>query len=240
MPLPEVTDAEMENSTRYLPVDPKRPSFFGLQLRTCTLTLAVLAQWTYVASQETMSIFFRDLLTPSLNAPPGKSPSNIMRSQMQVSSTIGSPGLDATDWLLIAHTAFAVSRFLAAYLAYLSTTHSKVPQPRTILSLCAGCSVASGVLVSALRPQNPDLLVIPVMLFFFFEGPIWPLIYTLGLRGQGKRTKRAAAFITMGASGPAFWPFVGKLAYFITPLLIHCRDSEMHSSPTPLWRTDSW
>ncbi|KAI1167598.1 major facilitator superfamily domain-containing protein [Nemania serpens] len=208
MPLPEVTDAEMENSTRYLPVDPKKSSFFGFQLRTCTLTLAVLAQWTYVASQETMSIFFRDLLTPMLNAPPRMGPSNIMRSQMQVSGTLDSPGLDATDYLLIAHTAFAVSRFLAAFLAYLSSTHSKVPRPRTILSICAGCSVASGVLVSALRPKNPDLLVIPVMLFFFFEGPIWPLIYALGLRGQGKRTKRAAAFITMGASGPAFWPFV--------------------------------
>ncbi|KAI1116324.1 major facilitator superfamily domain-containing protein [Nemania sp. NC0429] len=207
MPLPEVTDAEMENSTRYLPVDPKKASFFGLQLRTCTLALAVLAQWAYVASQETMSIFFRNILTPQLNAPPRTGPSSVMRSQAKVSDA-DSPGLDSTDYLLIAHTAFAVSRFLAAFLAYLSTTHSKVPQPRTILSLCAGLSVASGVLVSALRPRNPDLLVIPVMLFFFFEGPIWPLIYTLGLRGQGKRTKRAAAFITMGASGPAFWPFV--------------------------------
>lgn len=239
MPLPEVTDAEMENSTRYLPVDPKKSSFFGFQLRTCTLTLAVLAQWTYVASQETMSIFFRDLLTPMLNAPPRMGPSNIMRSQMQVSGTLDSPGLDATDYLLIAHTAFAVSRFLAAFLAYLSSTHSKVPRPRTILSICAGCSVASGVLVSALRPKNPDLLVIPVMLFFFFEGPIWPLIYALGLRGQGKRTKRAAAFITMGASGPAFWPFVGKLTSFITPLQIHCRDSEVYPPPVPLRRADS-
>lgn len=37
---------------------------------------------------------------------------------------------------------------------------------------------------------------------------MWPLIFALGLRGQGKRTKRAAAWITVGASGPAFWPFV--------------------------------
>lgn len=45
MPLPEVTDAEMENSTRYLPVDPKKRSFFGFQLRTWSLALAVMAQW---------------------------------------------------------------------------------------------------------------------------------------------------------------------------------------------------
>ncbi|KAI8624836.1 fucose permease [Xylariaceae sp. FL1651] len=197
MPLPEVTDAEMENSTRYLPVDPKKRSFFGLQLRTWSLSLAVVAQWTYVAGQETMSIFFRNILTPPVDTTQDKS-----------SETTLGLNLTITDYLLIAHTAFALSRFLAAYLAYLSPTHPKVPQPRTILNICTGFSILSGVLVSALRPKNPNILVIPVMLFFFFEGPMWPLIYTLGLRGQGKRTKRAAAYITMGGSGPAFWPFV--------------------------------
>ncbi|KAI0551651.1 major facilitator superfamily domain-containing protein [Xylaria curta] len=204
MPLPEVTDAEMENSTRYLPVDPKKRSFFGYQLRTWSLVLAVMAQWFYVASQETMSVFFRSILLPSLDSPT-VSPTNMVRD---TSSGQEGLSLSTNDYLLIAHTAFALSRFSAAYLAYLSPTHPKVPQPRTILNLCAGFSIISGVLVAALRPSNPNLLVIPVVLFFFFEGPMWPLIYTLGLRGQGKRTKRAAAFITMGASGPAFWPFV--------------------------------
>lgn len=37
---------------------------------------------------------------------------------------------------------------------------------------------------------------------------MWPLIFAMGLRGQGRRTKRAAAFITMGGSGAAFFPFV--------------------------------
>ncbi|KAI0431184.1 fucose permease [Xylaria sp. FL1042] len=206
MPLPEVTDAEMENSTRYIPVDPKKRSFFGYQLRTWSLALAVLAQWTYVAGQETMSIFFKDILQPDMKSAAGANPANITRD----SASAGTNGLSLSiaDYGLIAHTAFAVSRFLAAYLAYLSPTHPKVPQPRTILNICTGCSIISSVLVSAIRPSNPDLLAIPVILFFFFEGPMWPLIYTLGLRGQGKRTKRAAAFITMGASGPAFWPFV--------------------------------
>ncbi|KAI0813285.1 fucose permease [Xylaria sp. FL0064] len=206
MPLPEVTDAEMENSTRYIPVDPKKRSLFGYQLRTWSLALAVLAQWTYVAGQETMSIFFKDILQPNVNSSASTNPTNMIRD----STSPGTDGLalSISDYGLIAHTAFAVSRFLAAYLAYLSPTHSKVPQPRTILNLCTGFSIISGVLVSAIRPSNPNLLAIPVILFFFFEGPMWPLIYTLGLRGQGKRTKRAAAFITMGASGPAFWPFV--------------------------------
>ncbi|KAI0400481.1 major facilitator superfamily domain-containing protein [Xylaria palmicola] len=204
MPLPEVTDAEMEKSTRYLPVDPKKRSFFGYQLRTWSLALAILAQWTYVASQETMSIFFGNILTPRSEVLIGTQMNTVRRGD----TPQGGLSLSTTDYLLIAHTAFAVSRFLAAYLAYLSPTHPKVPQPRTVLNLCTVFSIVSSILVVVLRPTNPDLLAIPVILFFFFEGPMWPLIYTLGLRGQGERTKRAAAFITMGASGPAFWPFV--------------------------------
>lgn len=207
MPLPEVTDAEMEHSTRYLPIDPKKRSFGGLELRTWTLTLAVIAQWTYVAGQESMSIFFSEILTPNVAV---QSRAASEEGGHTTDSLQPPPGLALSipNYLLIAHTAFAVSRFLAAYLAYLSPTHPKLPQPRTVLSITTGLSIICGILVAALRPTNPNLLAIPVVLFFFFEGPMWPLIFTLGLRGQGKRTKRAAAWITMGASGPAFWPFV--------------------------------
>ncbi|KAI1418596.1 MFS general substrate transporter [Hypoxylon sp. FL1857] len=202
MPLPEVTDAEMENSTRYLPVDPKKRSFGGFELRTWTLALAVLAQWTAVACQESMSIFFQEILTPKTPIIPADGP--------PPETLDPPPGLTISipSYLLISHTAFALSRFLTAYLAYLSPTHPKIPQPRTILSITTGLCVVCGILIAALRPANPNLLAIPVVLFFFFEGPLWPLIFALGLRGQGKRTKRAAAYITMGASGPAFWPFV--------------------------------
>jgi MFS family permease len=65
------------------------------------------------------------------------------------------------------------------------------------------------LIVVLYKPRtNPNLLLIPIVLFFFAEGPLWPLIFTLGLRGQGKRTKSAGAWLTMGASGAAFWPFV--------------------------------
>ncbi|KAI0108471.1 MFS general substrate transporter [Daldinia grandis] len=205
MPLPEVTDAEMEHSTRYLPVDPQKRSCGGLKLRTWTLTLAVLAQWTYVAGQETTSIFFHEILTQQdrVQVPPGSR--NTTKESLQPPPGLA---LSVPNYLLIAHTAFALSRFVAAYLAYLSPTHPKVPQPRTVLSITTGLSIICGILVAALREANPNLIAIPVILFFFFEGPMWPLIFTLGLRGQGKRTKRAAAWITMGASGPAFWPYV--------------------------------
>ncbi|KAM0808474.1 putative Major facilitator superfamily (MFS) profile domain-containing protein [Seiridium cardinale] len=209
LPLPEVSDAEMERSTNYLPIDPKKRSIGGLQLRTWTLILAVLAQWTYVASQESMSIFFRGLLTPSepvqaaANTSASSNTTTRENQDHPASLTLSIP-----DYLAIAHTAFALSRFLVAYLAYLSPTNPKIPQPRTVLNICTGLSILFAILVAALRPANPNLVVIPAILFFFSEGPMWPLIFTLGLRGQGKRTKRASAWITMGASGPAFWPFV--------------------------------
>ncbi|KAI4592153.1 hypothetical protein KJ359_011481 [Pestalotiopsis sp. 9143b] len=209
MPLPEVTDAEMETSTKYLPIDPKKRSIGGLQLRTWTLILAVLAQWTYVAGQESMSIFFRGLLTPDTKIQAATNSGASRNATRQASSEQpASLALSISDYLLIAHTAFAASRFLVAYLAYLSPRHSKVPQPRTVLNISTGLSILFAILIAALRPSNPNLVAIPAILFFFSEGPMWPLIYTLGLRGQGKRTKRAAAYITMGASGPAFWPFV--------------------------------
>ncbi|KAI1389715.1 MFS general substrate transporter [Hypoxylon trugodes] len=234
MPLPEVTDAEMENSTRYLPIDPKKRSFGGMELRTWSLVLAVLAQWTYVAGQESMSIFFNEIMTPKtlVQSSTGSNATTNSTTQTAPESLEPPPGLTLSipNYLLIAHTAFAVSRFLAAYLAYLSPTHPKVPQPRTILSITTGLSIVCGILVAALRPTNPNLLAIPVLLFFFFEGPMWPLIFALGLRGQGKRTKRAAAWITMGASGPAFWPYVIyaiferggniQIAFIIVPALL--------------------
>ncbi|KAK7991924.1 hypothetical protein PG996_013063 [Apiospora saccharicola] len=209
MPLPEVTDAELENSTLYLPVDPTKRSIGGLELRTWTLMLAVAAQWTYMAGQESMSIFFSSIISPDMSSGAASNPDATTEADHGgiVDQPVG-PGLTTSDYLLIAHTAFAVSRFLTAYLAYLSPTHPRVPQPRTILNICAGLGILFGVLIVAVRPINPNLGVIPVVLFFFAEGPMWPLIYTLGLRGQGNRTKRAAAYITMGGSGAAFGPFV--------------------------------
>ncbi|CVK92734.1 related to L-fucose permease [Fusarium mangiferae] len=208
MPLPEVSDRELEQSARHLPMDPQKKRG-GLQLRTWSLILAVVAQYTYVAAQECFSIYFRSLMISILPNTP-----NTGEQATEGAGDIPNPdkppgiALSIPDYLLIAHTAFAVSRFMAAGLAYLSVYRSRFPRPRTILTACiAGCFVFA-LLPVVVRPPNPNLLVIPIVLFYFFEGPIYPLIFAIGLRGQGRRTKRAAAFITMGSSGPGFFPFV--------------------------------
>ncbi|KAG6009184.1 hypothetical protein E4U43_000033 [Claviceps pusilla] len=215
MPLPEVSDGELELAANKLPLDPQQRSVGGLQLRTVSLVLAVFAQYTYVAAQESNSIYFRSLLVSVL---PGGDPTGSGAVTGTSSSGSGStvddpdkpPGLSLSipDYLLIAHTAFTLSRIVAGGITYLSVSNRRLPQPRTLLLIFVMLCFLFSLLPVVLHPANADMMVIPVMLFYFAEGPIWPLIFAIGLRGQGRRTKRAAAFITMGGSGPAFFPFV--------------------------------
>lgn len=210
MPLPEVSDRELEEAARKLPVDPEKKSFFGLQLRTVSLSLAVFAQYLYIATQESNSIFFGSLITYFADHSHADTSTTSSSKSSGGDSSDKPPGLalSITDYLLIAHSCFAVSRFLTAILTYLSVTRRYLPKPRTILTTNVLLCFVFALLFVVLRPKNPNLSFIPMALFFFSEGPMWPLIFAMGLRGQGRRTKRAAAFITMGGSGAAFFPFV--------------------------------
>ncbi|PON26113.1 hypothetical protein TGAM01_v205057 [Trichoderma gamsii] len=212
MPLPEVSDSELEESVKLLPVDPCKKSIGGLQLRTVSLILAVLAQYLYVGAQESNSTFFNSLVISIL---PGQPRSGMIAAGgkaigINAADPDQPPGLDLSlsDYLTVGHTVFAISRFATTYLIYLSVKNPRLPQPRTILSFSIIICFISALLCVVLRPSNTNLLFIPACLFFFAEGPIWPLIFAIGMRGQGRRTKRAAAFITMGGSGPLFFPFI--------------------------------
>ena len=209
MPLPEVSDQELEDSANRLPVDSQKKSVFGLQLRTVSLILAVAAQYFYVAAQESNSIYFRDLLVSILPSTTN-SGEDATEGPSSTSNPDRPPGIAISipDYLLIGHTAFVISRFLAGYLTYASVHHPRLPRPRTLLTIFLALSFLFALLPVVLHPHNANLLVIPVVLFFFAEGPVWPLIFAIGLRGQGRRTKRAAAFITMGGSGGGAAPFI--------------------------------
>ncbi|KAK0671757.1 major facilitator superfamily domain-containing protein [Cercophora samala] len=205
MPLPEVSDSELAELASKLPLEPKKRSLGGFKLRNWTIFFAVLAQWCYVATQENMSVYFHQLLGSFAY------PSTAVAKR---GADYRPPGLHFSilNYLLIAHTAFALSRFLAAGVVYLSVKNPHIrllPTPRTLLTLSVFFSAVFGLIILLFpHTSNPNLVAIPLMFFFFCEGPIWPLIFSLGLRGQGERTKRAAAWLTMGASGPMFWPFV--------------------------------
>lgn len=202
MPLPEVRDAELGRAAQRLPVDPKKRSIGGLQLRTVNIVMAVMAQWTYVAGQESMSVFFRNLMVVFT---PASDDSTSMDRPRGLS-------MSPTNYLLIAHSVFAVSRFNAAHMTWLAVKFPQnrfLPSPRTMLTIFSFLTMLFALLCVVIKSTgNPNLIAIPSILMYFSEGPLWPLIFAMGLRGQGDRTKRASAWLTMGASGPAFWPFV--------------------------------
>lgn len=208
MPLPEVSDLELDRSSRKLPADPRKKSLGGLQLRTVCLILAVVAQWTYMAAQEGASIFFRRLLLSLMPDMEGEVVDAPQDFSDDVDNTPAELGVAISDYLLIAQSTFAASRFAVAAIIYWSLSNPRVPRPRMILGVCVGLSSVFALLSVVVRPENANLAAIPIILLYTTEGPCWPLIFSMGLRGQGKRTKRAAAFITMGGSGPAFFPFV--------------------------------
>ncbi|KAF9882135.1 fucose permease [Colletotrichum karsti] len=210
MPLPELNDNELQETAERIPVDVQKRSIGGLQLRTWSLIFAVLAQWTYVACQECNNIFFRTLLIAILpnQEDAGSAATNADTNPGENSDKPPGLTLGVTDYHLVAHSVFAISRFIVAYLTYMSVRNPRMPKPRTWLSISVGLALLFALLTVVLKPKDPNLLLIPVILFYFAEGPIWPLIFAIGLRGQGRRTKRAAAFITMGGSGAAFFPYV--------------------------------
>ncbi|KAK4039164.1 hypothetical protein C8A01DRAFT_47302 [Parachaetomium inaequale] len=207
VPLPEASDAELAELAARSPVDPQQKSVGGISLRTWTVGLAVLAQWCYVSAQENMSLFFEQLVTAFV-----PNPSAALASS-QTGIRPAALALSLPSYLLVAHSTFALSRFLAGGMCILSARHPSnpfLPTARTLLALSITLSTVFVLITVTLPTTNtdPNKAIIPILLFFFAEGPIWPLVFSLGLRGQGARTKQAAAWITMGGCGPGVWPFV--------------------------------
>lgn len=212
MPLPEVGDAELEELAARLPVDPTQKFIGGLSLRTWTIGLAVAAQFCYVSAQENMSLFFQQLVTAFASPPTDTETATIPRAAVAITRRLDGLSLTLHSYLLLSHSAFAISRFLAAILCFLSARHPRnrfLPTARTILTASVTLATLL-VLAAVVLPTSIDarIAVILIILFFFFEGPIYPLTFSLGLRGQGARTKRAAAWLVMACCGPGVWPFV--------------------------------
>ena len=184
MPLPEATDNDLQiqcddlgiyKSTTIL--HPRLPLIY------VTLSLAIFAQFVYVAAQESMSVWFTGLLT-SLSKP-----NNTTTLTLSIAS------YDA-----LSNTTFAVGRFLFAPLCL-------IIQPRILLLFIFICGIIFSALTMTLN-LSANGIAGPALIFFFFEGPVWPLVYAIGLRGMGRRTKMAAALITAAGSGGSAFQFV--------------------------------
>lgn len=212
MPLPEVTDDELTllnecdpaltyisnpehgNCSRRRLIISTLASIFTY-LKTSRLILFVIAQFLYVSAQESLSIVFASIL------------SNFLESHISTS-------LSLTNHTHIAHTLFASGRFIFAPLCIF------IPS-QILLFLAFFFSLIFSILIATLpistsiNENNSNHKYIPanaisitVLLLFFFEGPVFPLLFSLGLRGLGKRTKSGAAYLTAAASGGGAFPWV--------------------------------
>lgn len=114
--------------------------------------------------------------------------------------TEANPALDPFWMQAAGHSVFAFGRFAAAGLVYIRVT------PRLVMFGCMlGCTLTAAVAFAAPPGNTPVAFLI---LALFFEAPLFPLIFAMTLRGQGKHTKFATTVVTMAVSGGAVWPSV--------------------------------
>ena len=185
MPLPEASDVDLQLQSDDLGTYSSTPSILSpsIPLIYLTLSLAVFAQFLYVGAQECMSTWFGPLLG-SLSIPRTSTPLT----------------LSMDNYSLLSDTTFALSRFLFAPLCLF------IP-PRILLLFTYCASIVFSALTASLK-VNANAVAGLALVYFFFEGPVWPLIFAIALRGMGRRTKLASAFLAASASSGGPFPFV--------------------------------
>jgi fucose permease len=104
--------------------------------------------------------------------------------------------INTSTWAAIGHSCFAGGRFLAAAL------NTFIKSRYLLLFFFLG-SIALSVVAMHYKGTAPQTAV---MLLYFFEGPIFSLIFANSLRGLGKYTKDGSALLTAAISGGAAWP----------------------------------
>ncbi|TQS38444.1 hypothetical protein Golomagni_01049 [Golovinomyces magnicellulatus] len=209
MPLPEVTDTELaqrDGLDTFITEDlsqkrrkcPYRNPIIAVinsinkNFTSSSLLFFVMAQFLYVSAQESLSVFCTSLFASFADN--------------------GIPiGLTLTKYNLLAHMLFAVGRFLFAPLCLIFA-------PRILLLIAFSLSLIIAVLIAALpmsittlddTSYSPSAIFPPItLLLFFTEGPIFPLLFSMGLRKLGSRTKSGAAYLTAATSGGGVFPWV--------------------------------
>ena len=168
VPLPEATDQELEDASERID-GANKAKFGGLKVIWITLGLAVFSQFCYVGGQEVLATSFDIYLGAVL------------------------PTYNQADYMAVAHTTFAVMRFVAAGLGFWI-------KPRVLLFTFFVGAIVFGALSMHLDGHAG---LTTMLLTFAMEGPIFSLIYAQGLRGMGSHTKIASVFLTSAISGGA-------------------------------------
>ncbi|KAK0799917.1 hypothetical protein LTS02_007891 [Friedmanniomyces endolithicus] len=178
VPLPEATDSELEDASERMD-GAYKAKIGGLDIIWLTLGLGVFSQFCYVGGQEVSATLFDNYLAAV------------------------QPTYNVVNWMAVAHTAFAASRFLAAALGLWI-------KPRLLLLTFFLGAILFEALAMNLTGSTGVAMLIMV---FFMEGPIFSLIFAQSLRGMGRHTKLASVALTSAVSGGAvFAPISSHLA----------------------------
>ena len=175
IPLPEATDDELETASARMPIPRDATINVGrkpFKVLWIGLGLAAFCQFCYVGAQEATSTSYREYL---------------QRVR---------PSTDYVTHQAIGHTAFAVSRFLAAAIDIWV-------KPRFSLLIFYLGAVAFAVATMKTTGATGGAMIILLM---FFEGPLFPQIFAQGIRGMGRHTKDASVLLTAAIGGGAVFP----------------------------------
>jgi fucose permease len=180
VPLPEATTAELEDASERMD-GANKAKIKSVPVIWIILGLAAFSQFCYVGAQEVNGTVFDNYLA----------------------AVVGTD-LNASNYMAVAHTCFAFSRFVAAGLGLFI-------RPRYLTLFFSAGAVIFQALAMHLNGRAGLAMILMV---FFMEGPLFPLIFAQGLRGMGKHTKFASVVITSAISGGAvFSPISSHLVY---------------------------
>jgi fucose permease len=123
-----------------------------------------------------------------------------------LNETLTAPGLSTSsfNYGIIANASTAGSRFVFA------ATCIFLP-PRVVLLISFTFAIIFSILVFSITNVDPDTTGGLIIAVFFFQGPLWPLIFATGLRRMGRRTKMAAVVLTSAMCGAGFLPWISFL-----------------------------
>ncbi|KAL7420448.1 hypothetical protein Q5752_004398 [Cryptotrichosporon argae] len=189
VPLGEVDDAELERLAAARAAaagfDPARPPTLHIPgttrcffLRPLALGTAVAAMALYVGAQEALDYFWAPLVAAL------------------------APSVSAFWSHTYARIAFSAGRYAACALCAL-----RVP-PRWVVLVSASLAAALALVLAVVPHQTGPAAHAPLVLCLFFQGPVFPTLYALALRGMGRWTKRASIALTAAISFGAAWQSV--------------------------------
>lgn len=185
-PIPEVTDADMQDQTEMISAD---ANYVDKPFRKqYTLFWGVAAQFAYVGAQVGIAGYFINYF---IEANPELTEQNAH--------------IQGANYYAIAQALFAIGRFAAAGLMYFVKPRYVLLAFQSLIMLFI--ALAIGINTGTDTKANWGGISM-LMLVLFFESCIFPLIFTLSIRGLGRHTKRGASWVVAAVSGGAVIPAI--------------------------------